>query len=130
MSFTADDHAAITDLLARYSWLVDEGEGEAWADLWTEDGRFTGIPEPLQGREALRQMPPALRTGFDGKLRHHISNVLLTPGANTEEAQVKAYSMVSDWRAGGRLLTFAKVTFSLVRQSGSWKIKALHAEMF
>jgi SnoaL-like domain len=130
MPYSSQDRTEITDLLARYSWLVDEGEGDAWADLWTADGSFTGIPDPLHGREALRQMPPGFHQGFGGRLRHHITNILLRPGENADEALVKAYSTVSDWRDGGKLLAFAKVNFTLQRQASAWKIKALRAEMF
>jgi hypothetical protein len=129
MPISGQDRAEIIDLLARYTWLVDEGEGEAWADLWTEDGSFTGIPEPLHGREALQGMPRGFHQGFGGRLRHHITNVLLSPGATSDEARVKAYSTVSDWRDGGKLLGFAKINLTLLRQAGAWKIKALRAEM-
>lgn len=129
MNLNVEDHAEIKDLLGRYCWLVDHGEGDAWADLWTPDGRFTGIPDPLEGREALRRMPPGFHGAFNGKLRHHITNAKLDPGAGSGEVHVKAYSVVSDWREGGKLLAFAKVDFTLLRQNSSWKIKALHAQM-
>jgi 3-phenylpropionate/cinnamic acid dioxygenase small subunit len=130
MPLSADDHAAIIDLLARYSWYVDEGDGESWADLWTMDGSFTGIPDPLHGRAALRGMPLGFHAGFGGKLRHHLTNVLLNPGAQADEARVRAYSVLSDWREGGKLSNFAKADFTLARQNGTWKISALRAEMF
>lgn len=129
MSLTVDDHTQIHELIARYCWLVDEGEGDAWANLWTSDGSFTGIPEPLQGREALRKMPGGFFGIAQGKLRHHIANLLITSGDRDGQAHVKAYSVVSDWREGGKLFVFAKVKFGIVRDSDSWKIKTLHAEM-
>jgi 3-phenylpropionate/cinnamic acid dioxygenase small subunit len=129
MRLTLNDHTQIHQLIARYCWLVDEGEGDAWANLWTVDGSFTGIPEPLQGQEALRTMPGGFFGIAQGKLRHHITNVLVSPDDRDGHVQVKAYSMVSDWREGGKLLVFAKIKFTLLRETDSWKIKALHAEM-
>jgi bifunctional aromatase (cyclase/dehydratase) len=129
MILTIDDYTQIQQLMARYCWLVDEGEGDAWANLWTSDGSFTGIPEPLQGREELRKMPGGFWGISEGKLRHHITNVLVSPGNRDGEAQVKAYSVVNDWRDGGKPLAFAKVNLTLLREEGSWKIKALHAQM-
>ena len=129
MNLTIEDETQIHQLLARYCWLVDEGKSDAWADLWTLDGSFTGIPDPLQGREALRNMPGGFFGIAQGKLRHHITNALISPGERAGEANVRAYSMVSDWREGGKLFVFAKIKFALLRDSDSWKIKALHAEM-
>lgn len=129
MSLTVDDQTQIHGLIGRYCWLIDDGDGDGWANLWTADGSFTGIPEPLQGREALRQMPGGFFGIAQGKLRHHIANLLVTAGDREGHANVKAYSVVSNWQDGGKLMAFAKVNFSLVRDSDSWKIKALHAEM-
>jgi hypothetical protein len=64
-----------------------------------------------------------------GKLRHHITNILASPGERDGQAQVKAYSVVSDWREGGKILAFAKIKLTLLREMDSWKIKTLHAEM-
>jgi hypothetical protein len=130
MSMTTEDRAQIHQLMARYCWLIDDGQGDAWADLWTSDGSFTGIPEPLQGREALRTMPGGFWGLSQGKFRHHITNIVATPGDRVGEARVKAYSVVSDWRDTGKLLAFAKVNITLLREKDIWKIKALHAEMF
>src|SRR5579862_6870195 len=122
MILTIDDHTQIHQLMARYCWLVDEGEGDAWANLWTADGSFTGIPEPLQGYEGLRKMPASFWGISEGKLRHQITNILASAGNREGEAQVRAYSVVSDWRDGGKPLAFAKVNFTLLREQGSWKI--------
>ncbi len=130
MSVSIEDQLAIRDLLARYCWLIDDGKGDEWAALWTENGSFTGIPDPLEGRNALRQMPGGFHGISQGKLRHHMNNVLIQAGAHRDEAMVKAYSMVSDWRDGGKLLTFAKVNFVLSRRGADWKIQSLHADMF
>jgi hypothetical protein len=74
-------------------------------------------------------MPGGFWSLSQGKLRHHIANIVATSGDHEDEARVKAYSTVSDWREGGKLLAFAKVNLTLVREKDSWKIKALHAEM-
>jgi len=129
MTLTLDDQTQIRELMARYCWLVDEGEGDAWASLWTADGSFTGIPDPLQGREALSKMPGGFFGIAQGRLRHHITNIVASVGDRAGQADVKAYSVVSDWREGGKLLAFAKIRLTLLRESDLWKIKALHAEM-
>jgi ketosteroid isomerase-like protein len=127
MTSYAEDRAAIAQLFADYCWLVDGGDGDGWAALWTEDGAFTGIPDPLHGRDQLRLMPPGFHDGFGGKLRHHITNLSVKPAGDS--AAVRAYSVVTDWREGGKLMSFAKVEAEVVRRPDGWKIARLHADM-
>ena len=130
MTIKNEDRSAIVELLARYCWLVDSGDGDGWADLWTEDGKFTGLPDPLEGKDALRQLPPGFHGMADGKLRHIITNIVVEPGKNADEATAKGYSSVYDLRAGaGSVMSFALVTYTVVRKGGQWKIKALHADI-
>ena len=75
MPVSTDDYVAISDHLARYCWLVDEGDEEGWIALFTEDGVFTGVtPEPVVGREALRQVVRAALVGGTGEQQHHRSD--------------------------------------------------------
>ena len=130
MTIKSDDRSAIVDLIARYCWLVDEGDGDGWAALWTKDGKFIGVPTPLEGFDQLRQMPPGFYELGNGKLRHVITNIVVDPGKTADDALVKGYSAVYDIRAGaGKLMGFAKAHYTLIRQEGQWKIKALNAEM-
>jgi hypothetical protein len=119
VKLATEDRLDILDLLARYCWLVDAGDGDGWADLWTEDGKFTGIPTPLQGRDQLRKLPT-------GKLRHIITNIVIA-GATDGAATAKGYSTIYDFRTG-QLVGGGLVSYTLVRLRGEWKIKALHAE--
>ncbi len=48
-----EDRIAISELRARYSFLVDQGRGQEAVDLFTEDGEFHG---------PVRQLPRARRT--------------------------------------------------------------------
>jgi len=130
MGLTSDDRTAIQDLLARYCWHFDEGESDAWADLWTADGVFTGIPDPARGREALRQLSAGFHAMFAGRMRHQIFNVAADPGPDADQAEVRAYSLLCDWRDSGKLFAFAKLALRLRRMSGAWKIESLHAQMF
>ena len=47
---------AITRLIASYGPLVDAGEADAVADLWTEDGRYDVEGWDMRGRKDLRAM--------------------------------------------------------------------------
>lgn len=70
MSFSAEDHAAILDLSARYNHTFDSGEFDAWVTCFAEEGVYE-VPElnrRLEGRGALREFaathsfPVAIRT--------------------------------------------------------------------
>ena len=128
MAVSADDRSEILDLMARYCWFVDEGDGDGWAGLWTSDGQFTGIPDPVSGHEQLKAFAPGFRQAFGGKFRHHISNVMIDEGKDGA-LDVKAYSVLTNWTDGGSLASFAKANYTLVKDGGKWKIKALHADM-
>jgi len=118
------DIAAIGNHMGRYCWLVDEGEAEAWANLWTEDGVFTGIsPEPVVGREQLKHIPITAFKDHGGKLRHMIGQIYVEYGSNENEAIAKFYNLVTEWQNGGKFFVMALCTVLLVRAGDGWKIK-------
>lgn len=51
-----EDELAITRLIASYGPLVDGGEADAVADLWTEDGVYDVDEGHMSGREQLAAM--------------------------------------------------------------------------
>lgn len=50
-----EDRELIKELTAQYAWLVARGEGEAMADLFTDDGVFESPSGCLSGREQLKE---------------------------------------------------------------------------
>ena len=46
MPLTAGDRMEMIELVARYNHAIDSRDAEAWADTFTEDGRFYAPPEP------------------------------------------------------------------------------------
>jgi ketosteroid isomerase-like protein len=51
-----EDELAITRLIASYGPLVDAGEADAVADLWTEDGTYDVEGWQMTGRDDVREM--------------------------------------------------------------------------
>lgn len=127
MAIDDRDRHLIEDLLGRWCWLMDGGNGEEWAALWTDDGRFTGIPEIAEGTGQLSALPVQFHEMGNGKFRHTMANIVLEPAASGDEVVARAYSTLSNWNEGGALMGFAKARFTLVRHDDEWKIKALHA---
>ena len=108
---------------------MDKGEGEEWAALWTDDGAFTGIPDPATGNDQLQALPRQFVEVGNGKFRHDISNVVMTEG-DRGTVRLRAYSRVTAWgEGGGSLLSFAETAFELVREGDGWLIRSLHADM-
>lgn len=125
MAISTDDHVAISDLLGRYCWLVDAGDEDAWAALWEEDAVFTGIsPEPLVGRDALKQVPRDVKAMSDGKMRHLIGNLHCDyADASRNEVVARYYNFVTMWVQGGAPVCLAKSSLLLVRTGEGWLIR-------
>jgi bifunctional aromatase (cyclase/dehydratase) len=125
------DHVAISDLLGRYCWHVDNGHAEEWADLWTEDGVYSGSkPEPVVGREALKAVPRGSFEGSNGgKTRHLIANLYCDYIDNNDVIRARYYNFVSNWETQGRCVVMALCEVILVRGDSGWKIKRSDVEL-
>jgi bifunctional aromatase (cyclase/dehydratase) len=121
-----EDMLAVQDLLGRYCWHLDEGRGEAWADLYTDDGIFEGTrPEPVCGRAALSRVAPELWARTQGKMRHQYGNLYLEQGADANTLVARFYNQLSNWADGGKLFMLALSTATLVRSAPGepWRIQ-------
>lgn len=115
------------DLLARYCYFVDEGECEAWVDLWTEDGVFAGVmPEPVRGREALKQVPI---WSISGGSRHKLVNLIIEYGESKDEITVRCYNFITAWLGDAKIGGMAVARYQLVRTGDGWKIKSNQVRM-
>jgi len=120
----------IVELFARYCHSVDHGEADAWAALFAPDGSFevAGIMR-LDGTEQLRGMPGVDSEQGGGKWRHQVTNLVIEPGAEEDTASVRAYGLVTDWRDGGKPVSFTDYEIVLRRLTGAWRIQSLLARM-
>jgi hypothetical protein len=123
---SVEDFVALQNLVGRYQWLVDGGDSEGWASLWTEDGVFSGgATEPFAGHAALKKVPAWVKEGWGGGLRHQTGSLYAEYGSTTDEAIVHYYNLVTTWNESPpKLFTFAVSEMRLVRLSGRWKIKS------
>jgi hypothetical protein len=109
-----EDELQIRNLIARYAFATDAGEGEAFADLFIEAGTWTransprremggsGLPaETKRGRDALIQLifESAVKR-FDRKARHQMTDILVEPGDAADEAKVQFRALVTTWNEG------------------------------
>ncbi len=120
-----ENRLAIYELIARYSHNVDNYRAQEWADLFLVDGKMTGIPEPLLGRQAFVGQCEKLKAG-PTEYRHSITNIYLEPDSTNEKAVARAYGLVSDWATNPPCLSiFVEYGFNVVKQSDGWRIAEL-----
>jgi hypothetical protein len=130
---TTDDWVSISDLMGEYCWRVDEGDGDGWAALWTEDAVFTGVlPEPVVGRDQLRMVPINAFNDFGkGQMRHVVANLTCRYGESRDVVNAKLYNYVSVWggmpAAGNFCMAVCEVVF--VRNGQDWLIKRSDARL-
>ena len=80
---SVEDVLAIHKLLADYNHLIDAGEAEAWADLFSDEATFDGggLP-PISGRAALVEFGRGVGRMIPGG-RHAISNISIDVTGDT-----------------------------------------------
>lgn len=125
----AEDRAEILDLMARYLFALDWGDGESYAACFTEDGELDWARETTKGRAALAMMcagfPEAMR-GIMGDVphRHFLGQTAITVDGDRAWARAAWFEMARG-HDGVRNDGFGKSSFghyedTLVRQDGKW----------
>jgi SnoaL-like domain len=125
MTLSADDRTAITELISMHGHLVDSGQLDRMAELFTADVVYDvtdfgfGV---LDGPAAVRDA--ALTLGEGNPVAHHVTNVVLTELA---DGRVRALSKGIGIMADG---TSGSVTYedTVLRGEGGWRIS--HRKIF
>jgi len=119
-NLTADDHAEIAQLYARYNHAIDSGNGTAWADTFTPDGVFR---KTTVGRDALIKFVENFSNSSKGGFRHWNSN--LTVVGTPEGADGSVYLII--WNVGVRpqtIVTTGIYVDKLVKTADGWRFKS------
>ena len=92
---TADDHAEIRNLLAKYCLLLDLDDMDGWLQLFTDDGTYQVYGREAVGREGIRKLltgaPGGLHLGgppvveLDGDRATTLRNLLFVDRATGEQ---------------------------------------------
>jgi hypothetical protein len=125
---SSDDYAQILNLMGRYQHLVDDGDEEGWADLFTEDGAFLGVSDnddDHRGREGLKKIVRMNMANAGGRFRHNLCSFSAEYGATSDEAHARYYMIgtISPAGEGTRIVLQIDVRTHLVRIAGEWKIR-------
>ncbi|WP_040777872.1 nuclear transport factor 2 family protein [Nocardia pneumoniae] len=119
MTLSMEDRIAINDLIARHGHLVDAGELDRMAELFSPgivyDLTELGFGE-LRGVAALREA--ALALGEANPVGHHVTNVIISESEAGEVlVRSKGIGISADGRCGS--VTYEDV---VVREAGGWRI--------
>jgi uncharacterized protein (TIGR02246 family) len=123
----SSDQNVIDDVLARYGWAFDSGDGDAYAALFREDGVLTGFGEPIRGQAALAATVVATPAQTKGKWRHHLTNLVCDyAGDDRDRVTARGYQLVTDWNtAPGKPHMMVEARWDLVRAGEAWRIAAV-----
>ncbi len=128
-AITLENRLAIHELIAQYSFRVDNYRGEDWADLFLPDGKLLGKDIELVGHAAFVGQSDKLRAGAT-EYRHVITNVYVEEGASNESAVARAYGTVADWATTPAAMSlFVEYRFDLRKSGEQWKIAELQVHM-
>jgi ketosteroid isomerase-like protein len=116
---TADDHAAIQQLYARYNHAIDLGDVQGWVDTFTPDGTFASSSAgEFKGSDALA----GFATGFGQRMkaRHWTNNLVL----EESDGAVKGSCYLILWNLASSpasILITGIYDDRLVKVDGAWK---------
>ena len=123
MPLTAQDREEMIELVARYNHAIDSRDAQAWADTFTEDGRFYVPPNhDVRGREALI----AFIGSFGPPGGHHWTTNFLIEGDGDDATMLVESIFIRGGDAGGR----GKYVNTMKRVDGRWKFAERKAEQY
>jgi hypothetical protein len=111
---SAEDHVAITDLLARYCLALDLGDVEGWLALFTPEARYEVYGRAFEGHAGLRAMVTAAPGGL------HLGGPPSVEMIDRDRARTRRNLLFVE-RATGASRS-AVYTDELQRTEGGWRI--------
>ena len=131
MASTLEEKEAIRDLLATYCFLLDSGELDKWAELFTEDGTFdVGALGKAQSREGIKEFISRVRltTGRVHGIKHcTLNSIIRVTGI---EARADSYVLVV--RDSGQKIDTAlagRYEDLIVKQGDAWRFKVRNVHL-
>lgn len=113
---------AIQQLVARYNFAIDGGDGQSFAQCFVPDGRFTwSDSDVIEGGPALAKFGCSLT--YLGVIRHVVTSCLIEGGG--DRASCRAYCQVFGIDGEGRSYVLSQGVYhdSLVQVEGSWRFE-------
>jgi SnoaL-like domain len=114
MNPTAEDHALITNLLARYCLALDLEDIDAWVALFTPDASYEVFGRTWDGHEGLRKMMRAAPGGL------HLGGPPVIEMAGPDQARTTQNLLFVEAKAG--IMRRSVYTDELRRTADGWRI--------
>jgi 3-phenylpropionate/cinnamic acid dioxygenase small subunit len=111
---TADDHVAITNLLARYCLALDLDDVDTWIDLFTPDASYEVYGRSWDGHEGLRKMMRAAPGGL------HLGGPPVIDTVGPDEARTTQNLLFVEAKTG--VMRRSVYTDELRRTEDGWRI--------
>lgn len=98
-TLSAEDRLDIQELLHGYAWALDTGDADRFVGLFAEDAVLVWDafeqPEEWRGHSEIRPFVEYLRDlPTTAGRQHHVANVIVQPGADSNHARATAYVVV------------------------------------
>jgi uncharacterized protein (TIGR02246 family) len=120
-----EDHLAIIHVVASYGPLVDSGDADGAAALWTEDGVYDVDTGTYAGHDGIAAMVESRQ--HQGLLSRGCAHVSSTPQVRLREDTAVAIThsqlLMRDEQGGFRVLRATAHRWELVRTSGGWRVE-------
>ena len=121
MALPVDDILAIQKLIADYNFAVDAGDGDAFAQLFVDDGSLDSGFGVTKGRAELRDFASAVPTMVPGG--RHIATNLSVEG-DGDGATARMYLQMFSTNGGSaetKLIISGRYDDTLRREGGQWR---------
>jgi ketosteroid isomerase-like protein len=125
-----EDRAAIAAVIAAYGPLVDAGDADRVAALWTENGTYSVDGFVMAGREEIAAMVRGpqhqgyIRRGCTHLLSAPVIDLANAPAADGDRATASCQSVLMVGAADGyAVLRLSINRFEMVRTDGGWLIE-------
>ena len=120
MALSADDKLAIMERSSRYTHASDLHQPEAWADVFTPDGKLEAPQGTSEGREALIAFAGGVNQNMPNG-RHYVSNLVIEGDGDGDGATMSSYLNLIDTKDGNKSVFTARYEDELTRGGGEWK---------
>jgi len=122
---TAEDVAAIERLKHEYCYRIDDGDYEAWAALFTDDGRFAFADgAAFEGRDELRSFGADVFDDAHERTAHTVTNPVVDVDGDTATGRwyLALFSEGDDGETGVQQATYRD---EFRRVDGEWRIESV-----
>jgi SnoaL-like domain len=117
---TGEEHAAITNLLARYCLSLDRDDIETCVSLFTEDGSFEVYSRSFDGHDGLRSMMTGAPKGL------HLGGPPVVEIVDADTARTEQNLLFVERESG--VSRSAVYRDDLVRTDRGWRIRKRHCQ--